>query len=86
MAQGGELSTSGIFLRTAEVAAEGSHVTVRLELPGQQGVTVLGRVVRTVKGGLLEVAGMGIRFLDLVPTQKSLIEEFVRSRHVEAFV
>ncbi len=84
-AQGGELSTSGIFLRTHDVIQEGAHVTIRLELPGHSGITVLGRVVRTVKGGLLEVAGMGIRFLDLVPTQKALIEEFVAARTVQEF-
>ena len=75
-----EISGNGIFLRTPETLPEGAHVTLRLEIPGHRGMTVLGRVVRTVQGGLLAVAGMGIRFLDLSPSQRQLIQTFVQSR------
>ncbi len=79
-----ELSAGGVFLRTRELLSEGTHLTVRLELPGRRGFTVLGRVVRTVKGGLVAVAGMGVRFLDVSPSQQQLINAFVASRALSA--
>ncbi len=75
-----ELSASGIFLATADLLPEGAHVTLRLELPGQPAMTVLGRVVRTVQGGLVTAAGMGVRFLDLTPMRQALIAQFVQRR------
>lgn len=81
-AQALELSGGGIFVKTADPLPEGAHVTVRVEVPGKGGLTVLGQVVRTVKGGMLAVAGMGIRFLDLLPSQRRLITDFVASRQV----
>ena len=76
-----EISGNGLFLKTRQVLPEGAHVTLRLELPGQHhGMTVLGRVVRTVQGGILAVAGMGIRFLDLSPSQRQVIQTFAESR------
>ena len=75
-----ELSENGIFLKTASVESEGQHVTVRLELPNEERFTVLGKVVRTVKGGLIAAAGMGIRFMDLTPSQRQSIGQFVAMR------
>lgn len=83
-AEGVELSANGLFLKTTQVLPEGARVTVRLELPGQRGMTVLGEVVRTVKGGLLAVAGMGVRFVDLSPSQRELISDFVAARALPA--
>ena len=79
-AQAVEISGGGMFVKTREVLPEGTHLTVRLEVPGKGGLTVLGQVVRTVKGGVLAAAGMGIRFLDLLPSQRRLILDFVESR------
>jgi len=84
LAEGLELSANGLFLKTTQILAEGARLTVRLELPGRQGMTVLGQVVRTVKGGLLAVAGMGVRFVDLSPSQRELINQFVATRAVPA--
>ena len=76
-----EISASGIFLKTKLLMAEGSMVTLRLTLPGlKRAFTVLGKVVRTVKGGLLAPAGMGIRFLDLRPADRDVIAAYVASR------
>lgn len=81
LAQAAEISGGGIFIKTAQVLPEGVHVTMRLDVPGRGGMTVLGRVVRTVKGGMLAAAGMGIRFLDLLPSQRQLLLEFVATRN-----
>lgn len=80
MGEGVEISGNGVFIRTATVLPEGAHLTLRLELPTMPGMTVLGRVVRTVHGGKLSSAGMGIRFLDLTPEQQQRIVDFVAKR------
>lgn len=79
-----EVSANGLFLKTPQVLSEGARLTVRLELPGLHGITVLGQVVRTVKGGLLAAAGMGVRFVDLSPSQRALINDFVAARAIPA--
>ncbi|MBK7864750.1 MAG: PilZ domain-containing protein [Archangiaceae bacterium] len=80
-----EISASGIFLKTQVLLAEGSMLTLRVALPGQrQAFTVLGKVVRTVKGGMLAAAGMGIRFVDLRPAEREVICAYVQQRSLEA--
>lgn len=80
-----EISASGIFLKTSQLLAEGSMLTLRLTLPGiRQAFTVLGKVVRTVKGGLFAPAGMGIRFVDLRPADRDCIVAYVTARALEA--
>ncbi len=79
-AEGVEISGNGVFLRTSHVLSEGAHLTLRLELPAVPGMTVLGKVVRTVRGGVLSPPGMGIRFLDLTPEQHQRIVFFVEQR------
>lgn len=76
-----EISGGGIFLRTSESLPEGSMLTLRVNLPGvRKAFTVLGKVVRTVKGGLMAAPGMGVRFLDLQPTDRASILEYVSTR------
>ena len=62
-----EIGGGGIFLETAQPAAEGSLLTLRVALPVGRSFTVLGRVVRTVRGSWARLRrnGMGIQFLDL---------------------
>jgi len=80
-----EISASGIFLKTTRLLAEGSLVTLRLTLPGlKRAFTVLGKVVRTVKGGLLAEPGMGVRFMDLQPGDRDIIHAYVQRRIIEA--
>jgi uncharacterized protein (TIGR02266 family) len=79
-----QISANGIFVRTKEVLPEGSMVTLRLALPGlHRAITVLGKVVRTVKGGLFAAPGMGIRFLDLLPSERAVVVGYVSRRAVE---
>jgi uncharacterized protein (TIGR02266 family) len=76
-----EISGEGIFLRTPEALPEGSLVTLRLSIPGlAEAFTVLGRVARTVRGGLLKPAGMGIRFVDIPARARAHIIEYVSRR------
>lgn len=80
-----EISGSGIFLKTTALLAEGSMLTLRLTLPGlRKAFTVLGKVVRTVKGGLLAAPGMGIRFVDLRPAEREVIVAYVSRRALAA--
>jgi uncharacterized protein (TIGR02266 family) len=80
-AEAAQISANGIFVRTKEVLPEGSMVTLRLALPGlHRAITVLGRVVRTVKGGLFAAPGMGIRFLDLLPSERAVVVSYVSQR------
>jgi uncharacterized protein (TIGR02266 family) len=76
-----EISAGGIFLKTTRALSEGTMLTLRVTLPGiKHAFTVLGKVVRTVKGGLLSEAGMGIRFLDLMPGDRAVINDYVSHR------
>ena len=82
-ADAAEISASGVFLKTDDSLPEGTHVTLRLAIPGmERAVTVLGRVVRTVKGSFLNPAGMGVRFLDLAPSVRQAISLYVARRSV----
>lgn len=83
-ASAAEISAGGVFLKTAEALPEGTHLTLRLLVPGMEtAVTVLGKVVRTVKGGLLKPAGMGVRFLDIAPSVRESISLYVERRSME---
>ena len=83
-AEAAQISANGIFVRTREVMPEGSMVTLRLALPGlHRAITVLGRVVRTVKGGVFAAPGMGIRFLDLLPSEREVVEDYVIRRALD---
>jgi uncharacterized protein (TIGR02266 family) len=83
-AEAAQISANGIFVRTREALPEGTMVTLRLALPGlHRAITVLGRVVRTVKGGLFAAPGMGIRFLDLLPSERAVVVNYVSRRAVE---
>lgn len=80
-----EISASGVFLRTASALPEGSLVTLRLAIPGlTRAFTVLGKVVRTVKGGLLRPSGMGVRFVDIAAMDRRAIDAYVSQRSLRA--
>jgi uncharacterized protein (TIGR02266 family) len=80
-----EISPGGIFLQTAQALPEGSLLTLRLSIPGLSGAfTILGKVVRTVRGGLLRPAGMGVRFIDIPAKARAQIFAYVTMRSLRA--
>lgn len=84
-AEGAEISGNGVFLRTTASLPEGSLLTLRLGLPGaDRSFTVLGKVVRTVRGGLFRPAGMGVRFVDIAAPDRRQVLEYVARRTLRA--
>lgn len=83
-ADAAEISGGGMFLRTPKSLAEGALITLRLAIPGiGRAFTVLGKVVRTVKGSLLRPAGMGVEFVDIAAGDRRSIVEYVSVRRLE---
>ena len=76
-----EIGGNGIFVETEAPAAEGSLLTLRVALPLNRSFTVLGRVVRTVRGSWarLRKTGMGIQFLDLSATDRRAVLDYLES-------
>jgi hypothetical protein len=67
-----DVSLSGMQLRTASDAAEGSDVTLRVTLPGQAGrIEVTGRVIRR------ERSGLSVAFLKLSDVDVQRVAPFV---------
>lgn len=80
-----EISVRGVFLKTAEPLAEDRLLTMRLQLPdGSRPFTVLGKVLRTVKGSMFRPGGMDIRFVDLAASDRLAIEAYVQRRTLRA--
>ena len=79
-----EISGGGIFLETQAPAPEGSLLTLRVALPVGRSFTVLGRVVRTVRGSWarLRKPGMGIQFLDLSAWDRTAVVGYLEQHAV----
>lgn len=85
VAEAMEISTQGVFLKTATPLAEDRLLTLRIQLPdGSRPFTVLGKVIRTVKGSMFRPGGMDIRFVDLSASDRALIEAYVQRRTLRA--
>jgi uncharacterized protein (TIGR02266 family) len=69
-----DLSTSGAFIDSMMAAPVGTRFAVKFVLPSGP-LQVTAEVVHS-----MEHFGMGVRFLDLTPEQRTRIEEFVQSR------
>lgn len=76
-----ELSGGGILLSTEAPIGEGQMLTLRMSLPGcARAFTVLGKVVRTMRGGLLRPGGIALRFLDIAACDRQSILDYVAHR------
>ncbi|MHB1843438.1 MAG: PilZ domain-containing protein [Deltaproteobacteria bacterium] len=80
--QAAEIGGGGLFVHTEATISEGSLLTVRVSLPASRSFTVLGRVVRTVRGGWarLRRAGLAVQFVDLAAPDRRAILDYV-ARH-----
>lgn len=78
-AQATEIGGGGLFLQTERPIAEGSLLTLRVKLPAGATFTVLGRVVRTVRGGWgrLRKPGLAIQFMDLSAADRQSVLAYV---------
>ena len=79
-----EIGGGGIFLETPAPVTEGSLLTLRVALPIGRSFTVLGRVVRTVRGSWarLRKTGMGIQFIDLSAGDRSAVLGYLEQHAV----
>jgi uncharacterized protein (TIGR02266 family) len=75
--QAGNLSVGGVFFERTIPHPIGTRVNLKFELPGKEGVIeTTGEVVSTP--GSSEGLGAGVRFVNLDPVEKRLIEEFIK--------
>jgi uncharacterized protein (TIGR02266 family) len=80
-ADASEISADGMFLKTEASLSEGAMVTLRLSIPGlARAFTVLGKVVRTVRGSLLRPPGLGVHFVDIAAGDRKSITDYVAQR------
>jgi hypothetical protein len=76
--QARDLSAGGLFLTTEEHLGEGSLVTLHLRLPGERGITALGRVVRNQVGrSPLKLPGVAVEFVDIRPSERARVASYV---------
>jgi uncharacterized protein (TIGR02266 family) len=75
--QAGNLSVGGVFFERTIPHPIGTRVKLKFELPGKEGVIeTSGEVVSTP--GSSEGLGAGVKFVNLDPVEKRLIEEFIK--------
>ena len=76
-----DLSENGLFLRTAEPAAEGTAIQVALALPygsGTRFCTLTGQVVRAQRDSRGEREGLGVRFDEgISPFDRDMLRGFL---------
>jgi CheY-like chemotaxis protein len=73
-----DLSVSGILFETDRTLAKGDTISFSFILPDASHVEVSGKVMR-VQIGKESAYKCGVKFLELAPGARDLIEEFVRS-------
>ncbi len=85
-AQAMEIGGGGRFLLPDRQIAEGTLLTLRIKLPASTSFTVLGKVVRTVRGGWgqLQKAGLALQFVDLSSTDRQAVLAYVARHNVRA--
>jgi Tfp pilus assembly protein PilZ len=85
-AQATEIGGGGLFLQTDRPLAEGALLTLRVKLPAGPSFTVLGRVVRTVRGGWAQLRkpGIAVQFMDLSSNDRRSVLAYVARHSAQA--
>ena len=73
--QASNISLGGVFIKAVEPLPIGTRLRVEIALPDRQ-IEVEGEVVRVMQDERFPT-GMGVKFLNLAPDIRQLIEEYV---------
>ncbi|MBN2341040.1 MAG: PilZ domain-containing protein [Deltaproteobacteria bacterium] len=79
-----DIEEGGIFVATFEPKEKGAQVLVHFKLPGNKSISAKGVVhfVREYNPTVPDMApGMGVKFVNLHPADKTAIEKFLNSRN-----
>lgn len=74
-----DISRGGMFLRTDKPLEIGTSVTLSLELPDAQLLELEAEVAHIAGPGATTGEGMGIRFLNMSPSIKAKVEQYMAS-------
>jgi hypothetical protein len=77
--QASDLSIGGLFLNNKIISRDSTHATFKFKLPNSADIiTVKGEAVYdVVKNKLQKKTGTGIKFIDLKPEHKKVIEDYI---------
>ena len=74
----GDISETGMFIRTAEPYEAGEVISLRFDAGKERIVQGTARVVRVAVGSGPGEAGIGVEFVDLDEVSRKLVEMIVR--------
>jgi uncharacterized protein (TIGR02266 family) len=74
-----DISEGGVFIRMPRPRPEGTSIQLRLHVGGRV-LEIGGVVVRSVRPGEGEPAGIGVWFTDLRPEDAAFVQTLVRDR------
>ena len=77
-----DISRTGVFIRTDDPLPRGTKVDLRFTVIDEDFETVegIGEVTRVVAPGGTETSGMGVVFVELTKSSKTLIERLLTRR------
>lgn len=77
-AYAGDISETGMFIRTAEPHQVGEEITLRFDAGKECIVQGTARIARIVEGPAESDRGIGVEFVELDDTSRKLVEMIVR--------
>lgn len=77
-AYAGDISETGMFIRTPEVHQIGEMITLQFEAGKERIVQGTARIVRLVQAGEPAERGIGVEFVELDDVSRKLVEMIVR--------